>query len=116
MPGWGGGSYQAGGWWATQKEIAEAVGVPQQTLVDWMKGFTGNLEAEDSVKWHDFDPPIYNIWKQQTVANWEDEFVKNSVHEDFTNSRDFAKSSEREDFANSRDFDHERSDDELESI
>jgi DNA-binding XRE family transcriptional regulator len=53
----------------TQEEIAEAVQVPQQTLADWMKGFTENLVTEDSVKWHDFDPPIYNVWKQQNKSN-----------------------------------------------
>jgi hypothetical protein len=50
---------------ATQEEIAEAVESPQQTVADWMKGFTENSTAEESVKWHNFDPPIYNVWKLQ---------------------------------------------------
>lgn len=54
---------------ATQEEIAEAVSVPQQTAADWAKGFTENSAAEESVKWRDFDPPIYNTWIQQTKSN-----------------------------------------------
>jgi hypothetical protein len=33
-----------------------------------MKGFTETSASEESVKWQNFDPPIYNIWKQQTNA------------------------------------------------
>ncbi len=29
-----------------------------------MKDFTEKLAADNSVKWTDFDPPIYNVWKQ----------------------------------------------------
>jgi len=50
----------------TQEEIAEAVEVPQQTIADWMKDFTEMSKADISVKWSDFETPIYNVWKQQT--------------------------------------------------
>lgn len=50
---------------ATQQEIADAVDVPQQTVDDWLSGFTENSAAEESVKWSGFEPPIYNVWKQQ---------------------------------------------------
>jgi hypothetical protein len=40
---------------ATQEEIAEAVDVAQQTIVDWMKDFTETSIAEVSVKSSDFD-------------------------------------------------------------
>ncbi len=45
----------------TQEEIAGAVEIPQQTIADWMKDFTEKLAADNSVKWTDFDPPIYNV-------------------------------------------------------
>ncbi len=38
-----------------------------QTKADWMKDFTEKLAADNSVKWTDFDPPIYNVWKQQGI-------------------------------------------------
>jgi hypothetical protein len=34
-----------------------------------MKDFTENLVSKESVKWQNFTPPIYNIWKQQTKSN-----------------------------------------------
>jgi hypothetical protein len=51
---------------ATQQEIAEAVETPQKTIDDWTKGFSETSATEESLKWQNFDPPIYNIWKQQT--------------------------------------------------
>ena len=50
----------------TQEEIADSVDSPQQTIADWTKDFTETSISEESVKWPDFDPPIYNVWKQQT--------------------------------------------------
>ena len=54
----------------TQAEIAEAVDAPQQTVADLAKGFTeiGNLsDFGKTAASHltAFDPPIYNVWKQQ---------------------------------------------------
>lgn len=54
----------------TQQEIAEAEGLPQQTVADSLKGSTdfGKLaESGKAAANHltDFEPPIYNVWKQQ---------------------------------------------------
>ena len=55
----------------TQEEIAGAVGCPQQTAADRIteSGKLANLGKSDRAAAEhatDFDPPIYNIWKQQT--------------------------------------------------
>ncbi len=63
----------------TQEEIAGAVEVPQQTIADWMKDFTEKLAADNSVKWTDFDPPIYNVWKQQNKSSKVDHFGNSEV-------------------------------------
>ena len=54
---------------ATQEEIAEALETPRQTVTDWMKGFAETSATEESAKWQNFEPPIYNIWRQQTKSN-----------------------------------------------
>ena len=54
----------------TQEEIADSVDSPQQTIADWMKDFTETSISEESVKWTDFEVPIYNVWKQQTRRLW----------------------------------------------
>jgi predicted transcriptional regulator len=54
---------------ATQQEIADAVQVPQQTVKDWTDGFTESCLKQESVNPPSFDPPIYNVWKQQTKSN-----------------------------------------------
>ncbi len=54
---------------ATQEEIADAVGSPQQTVTEWTKGFTESPADGLSVIPSNFDPPIYNVWKQQTKTN-----------------------------------------------
>ena len=46
----------------SQQEIAETVGVPQNTLVRWIESF---IQISDADKWINFDPPLYNVWKQQ---------------------------------------------------
>jgi hypothetical protein len=56
----------------TQEEIAEAVEVDRTTISKWEDEFVKNSDAEDFTNSRDFDPPIYNVWKQQAVA----EFVK----------------------------------------
>ena len=53
----------------TQEEIADSVDSPQQTIADWMKDFAETSISEESAKWTDFDPPLYNVWKQQTKSN-----------------------------------------------
>ena len=58
----------------TQEEISEAVEIPRDTIQTWVsgtdksKGFVETLADEESTKWSDFNPPIYNVWKQQTKS------------------------------------------------
>ena len=54
---------------ATQEEIAEAVGVSQQTVVNWEEDFTKSPEGGLLVNPPNFEPPIYNVWKQQAKTN-----------------------------------------------
>ena len=54
---------------ATQEEIAEAVGVHVDTASDWSKGFSESPELGLSEFPPGFEPPIYNVWKQQTKTN-----------------------------------------------
>jgi hypothetical protein len=49
---------------ATQEQIAEAVGVAQQTVKDWTDGFTESPDDGLSVFPPGFEPPIYNVWKK----------------------------------------------------
>jgi len=54
---------------STQEEIAEAVAVPFQTISRWTDDFSQS--PEDGL-WEfppGFEPPIYNVWKQQTKSN-----------------------------------------------
>jgi hypothetical protein len=54
---------------ATQEEIAEAVGVPRKTIDDWTDDF-GESPADGLSPFPSgFEPPIYNVWKQQTKSN-----------------------------------------------
>ena len=46
----------------TQEEIAEAAGVDQATVARWLHDFMQNSEAEESINWHNFEPPLYNVW------------------------------------------------------
>ena len=54
---------------ATQEEVAEAVGVPRKTIDDWTTDFGESCLAKDSPFPAGFEPPIYNVWKQQTKSN-----------------------------------------------
>ena len=54
---------------ATQEEIAEAVDVTHQTVANWETDFAKNSDDEDFANSRDFDPPIYNVWKQQNKSN-----------------------------------------------
>jgi DNA-binding XRE family transcriptional regulator len=59
---------------ATQEEIAKAVDIPPGTVPGWDKEFLENSAAEESRNWHNFDPPIYNVWKVQSKTNKVDHF------------------------------------------
>jgi len=48
----------------TQEEIADAVEVDKATVSRWCDDLLQSLANEDCNKWTDFDPPIYNVWKQ----------------------------------------------------
>jgi hypothetical protein len=54
-----------------QEEIAETVGCGQSTISEVLSEQYLNTESIEPVAEHmtDFDPPIYNIWKQQTKSN-----------------------------------------------
>ena len=54
---------------ATQEEIAEAVQVPRQTIDGWVKDFAEMSDSDISAFPPGFEPPIYNVWKQQTKSN-----------------------------------------------
>jgi DNA-binding XRE family transcriptional regulator len=54
---------------ATQEEIAEAVGVSQPTVKSWEEDFIGSPEDGLFINPPGFEPPIYNVWKQQTKTN-----------------------------------------------
>jgi hypothetical protein len=56
----------------TQEEIATQVGVTHQTIDNWIDDFAKTLDSKVFAKYdfHDdsFEPPIYNVWKQQTKS------------------------------------------------
>jgi DNA-binding XRE family transcriptional regulator len=54
---------------ATQVEIAEAVGVPRQTIDGWTADFAESCLEKVLEFPPGFEPPIYNVWKQQTKTN-----------------------------------------------
>jgi DNA-binding XRE family transcriptional regulator len=54
---------------ATQEEIAEAVGVARPTVVNWEEEFVKSPEDGLLTNPPGFEPPIYNVWKQQTKTN-----------------------------------------------
>jgi hypothetical protein len=68
----------------TQEEIAEAVGIPQRTVADNISG-NGNIaefaKTDRAAAEHatDFEPPIYNIWKQQTKTDAGKHFGNSEV-------------------------------------
>ena len=64
----------------TQEEIAEAVEVSSiQTISNWCDDFSKKLTDDNLEKWPDFDPPLYNVWKQQTKSNKVDHFGNSEV-------------------------------------
>lgn len=46
----------------TQERIAEQVGVPQQTVADWIANFTEIDTEADSGIFRDFEPELYTVW------------------------------------------------------
>jgi DNA-binding XRE family transcriptional regulator len=70
------------GW--TQQEIADAVGVPRQSLDETFaeNGNIANLgKSQQSAADHatDFDVPIYNVWKQQMKSEGSTHFGNSEV-------------------------------------
>jgi DNA-binding XRE family transcriptional regulator len=56
----------------TQEAIADAVGVSESTVENWIKDFPKSLNAKELGKFifqDDFQIPIYNVWKLQTKTN-----------------------------------------------
>ena len=63
----------------TQQEIADACDCPQKTVDDQIKTFSETVLGNQSAKSladhaTDFDPPLYNIWKQQTKSEGSSHF------------------------------------------
>jgi DNA-binding XRE family transcriptional regulator len=54
---------------ATQEEVAEAVGVTVQTASNWSEDFSKTCLEKVLEFPAGFEPPIYNVWKQQTKSN-----------------------------------------------
>lgn len=52
----------------SQEEIAEAVEVAAGTVVNWESEFIKSSTDEELRNWTNFTPPIYNVWKQQEIA------------------------------------------------
>ena len=50
----------------TQEEIAAAVDMTRQAIAVWEDEFAKKLEVDIFANSPDFDPPLYNVWKQQT--------------------------------------------------
>lgn len=67
----------------TQQEIADAVGATQGEIAKSIpKGESAELnKSQQSAAEHatDFDPPIYNIWKQQTKSDGSSHFGNSEV-------------------------------------
>ena len=53
----------------TQEQIAEDVGIPQQTITDVLKQITENGKIAEIGKMVNFSPYLYNIWKQLEINN-----------------------------------------------
>jgi hypothetical protein len=53
----------------TQEEIAEAVGIPRQTITDYAESFLKQVSAESTFTESGYTPPIYNVWTKQTKTN-----------------------------------------------
>lgn len=58
----------------TQEEIAAAVGMTRQVIAVWEDEFAKKCQEHNLANFSDFDPPIYNVWKQQSKSNTVDHF------------------------------------------
>lgn len=70
----------------TQEEIADKVKASQQTVTNVTDGFTKTVFENQNSKTYasanhltDFDPPIYNVWKQQTKTSGTSHFGNSEV-------------------------------------
>lgn len=71
----------------TQQEIADAVGWKQQQVAEEVKTFTdfdkfskiSKSNQNRALHETDFDPPIYNVWKQQSKTNSTSHFGNSEV-------------------------------------
>jgi predicted transcriptional regulator len=54
---------------ATQEEVAEAISIDRATASRWEEGFVQTCQEQDRTFPAGFEPPIYNVWKQQTKSN-----------------------------------------------
>jgi hypothetical protein len=69
----------------TQEEIAVAVGITQQAVDKITDTFTTSILENQSCKTAashltDFEPPIYNIWKQQSKTPGPKHFGNKDAH------------------------------------
>jgi DNA-binding MarR family transcriptional regulator len=46
----------------TQQEIADAVGMEQNTISNKIADFSKNGQVSDITNFRNFEPPIYTIW------------------------------------------------------
>lgn len=47
----------------SQEEIAEAVGIPRQTITDYAESFQKQVSAESTFSESAHKPPTYNVWR-----------------------------------------------------
>jgi hypothetical protein len=66
---------------ATQEEIAAATDVTKETVSQICQNLADLPKSDKSAAEHavDFDPPIYNIWKQQTKTEGSSHFGNSEV-------------------------------------
>lgn len=58
----------------SQEEIAKSVNLSQPTVAGWIKDFIKIFAANKLIKLSDFNPPLYNIWKQQIKSGGPNHF------------------------------------------
>jgi hypothetical protein len=66
----------------TQEEIAETIGVTKETVSEIISQKTADLPESDkphALHQVDFDPPLYNIWKQQTRSHGASHYGNSDV-------------------------------------
>jgi hypothetical protein len=63
----------------TQEEIAAAVDMTQPAILAWEKEFIKISEVDNFINSPDFDPPLYNVWKQQAKTAGVNHFGNSEV-------------------------------------